>query len=243
MPSNAPTPAGQGVFCFEPCRPTPEGGVANRAFATPADHSMIFVDKSIRCVTCGQDFTFTAGEQEFYKNRGLEHEPTRCKNCREARKANRGDGFGSSSGYGGNDRGDRGGDRGDREMHVVTCSDCGTETRVPFLPSSGRPVYCRDCYRSHKPEGMGAGGNSSRVSVRSEPRGPMSSEGRQQGSVKWFNESKGYGFIESAVGEDVFVHYSAIRGDGFRTLANGERVEFDLVSGERGKQAANVTRV
>ena len=204
---------------------------------------MIFVDKSIRCVSCGEDFTFTAGEQEFYKNRGLEHEPTRCKNCREARKANRGDGFGNSSGYSGGDRGDRSSDRGDREMHTVTCSDCGTETRVPFLPSSGRPVYCRDCYRTRKPEGMSA----ARVTVRAESREsrmPLSSsEGRQQGSVKWFNESKGYGFIESAVGEDVFVHYSAIRGDGFRTLANGERVEFDLVSGERGKQAANVTRV
>jgi CxxC-x17-CxxC domain-containing protein len=197
---------------------------------------MIFVDKSIRCVSCGEDFVFTAGEQEFYKNRGLEHEPTRCKNCREARKASRGDGFGNSSGYSG---GDRSGDRGDREMHTVTCSECGTETRVPFLPSSGRPVYCRDCYRSRRPEGASA----ARVSVRSEARAPQSSEGRQQGSVKWFNESKGYGFIESAVGEDVFVHYSAIRGDGFRTLANGERVEFDLVSGERGKQAANVTRV
>jgi CxxC-x17-CxxC domain-containing protein len=204
---------------------------------------MIFDDKSIRCVSCGEDFTFTAGEQEFYKNRGLEHEPTRCKNCREARKATRGgDGYGNSSGYSG---GGRSGDRGDREMHSVTCSDCGTETRVPFLPSSGRPVYCRDCYRSHKPEGMGGGGGGGRVSVRSpESRmAPLSSEDRQQGSVKWFNESKGYGFIESAVGEDVFVHYSAIRGDGFRTLANGERVEFDLVSGERGKQAANVTRV
>src|SRR5262249_2866244 len=189
---------------------------------------------------CGEDFTFTAGEQEFYKNRGLEHEPTRCKNCREARKATRGDGYGNSSGYSSGDRGnDRGGDRGDREMHTVTCSDCGTVARVPFLPSSGRPVYCRDCYRSHKPEGL-----SARVSVRAESRQPLSSsEGRQQGSVKWFNESKGYGFIESQVGEDVFVHYSAIRGDGFRTLANGERVEFDLVSGERGKQAANATRV
>ena len=66
---------------------------------------------------------------------------------------------------------------------------------------------------------------------------------RKKGTVKWFNESKGFGFIQQAGGEDVFVHYSAIRGDGFRTLANGDRVEFDLVSGERGKQAANVTRV
>jgi CspA family cold shock protein len=126
-------------------------------------------------------------------------------------------------------------------MHVVKCSECGTETHVPFLPTSGRPVFCRDCYRNHKPEGFGA---SPRVTMRSsEPRVTVSSEGRQQGSVKWFNESKGYGFIEAERGGEVFVHYSAIRGDGFRTLTNGDRVEFDLVSGERGKQAANVTRV
>src|SRR5262245_48969285 len=169
---------GSGAFLLRTVQALPEGGVANRAFATPANHSMIFVDKSIRCVSCGEDFTFTAGEQEFYKNRGLEHEPTRCKNCREARKASRGDGFGNSSGFSG---GDRGGDRGDREMHTVTCSDCGTETRVPFLPSSGRPVYCRDCYRSHKPEGMGGGGREGRVSVRSSSEShamPLSSEGR-----------------------------------------------------------------
>jgi CxxC-x17-CxxC domain-containing protein len=198
---------------------------------------MIFLDKSIRCISCGQDFTFTAGEQEFYKTRGLEHEPTRCKNCREARKVSRG-GNGSAPSV---HSGERSGDRGDRELHVVTCSECGTETRVPFAPTSGRAVYCRDCYRSRKPEGFAA--VPARVSVRSESRGPLSVEGRLQGSVKWFNESKGYGFIEVERGEEVFVHYSAIRSDGFRTLANGERVEFDLVSGERGKQAANVTRV
>ena len=197
---------------------------------------MIFLDKSIRCVSCGEDFTFTAGEQEFYKTRGLEHEPTRCKNCREARKVSRG-GNGSGSSV---HSGERSGDRAERELHLVTCSECGTETRVPFAPTSGRPVYCRDCYRSRKPEGFAAA--PARVSVRSESRNPLSVEGRLQGSLKWFNESKGYGFIESERGEEVFVHYSAIRSDGFRTLANGERVEFDLVSGDRGKQAANVTR-
>jgi CspA family cold shock protein len=73
------------------------------------------------------------------------------------------------------------------------------------------------------------------------PAGP--SEGRVQGSVKWFNDSKGFGFIASDTGEDVFVHFSAIAGSGFRTLAEGDRVEFDLVSGPKGKQAANVTRI
>ena len=66
---------------------------------------------------------------------------------------------------------------------------------------------------------------------------------RTTGKVKWFNDAKGYGFIEREGGNDVFVHFSAIASDGFRSLAEGERVEFDLVSGPKGKQAANVTRL
>ncbi len=65
---------------------------------------------------------------------------------------------------------------------------------------------------------------------------------RESGTVKWFNEAKGYGFIERPGGEDVFVHYSAIQGSGFRTLAEGQAVEFDVVEGPKGKQAANVTK-
>jgi CspA family cold shock protein len=61
--------------------------------------------------------------------------------------------------------------------------------------------------------------------------------------VKWFNESKGYGFIEQDEGEDVFVHYSAIQGDGFKTLAEGQQVEFEVVRGEKGLQAAKVVKV
>jgi CspA family cold shock protein len=63
------------------------------------------------------------------------------------------------------------------------------------------------------------------------------------GRVKWFNESKGYGFIEQDDGEDVFVHYSAIHGDGFKTLAEGQQVEFEVVRGEKGLQAAKVVKV
>jgi cold shock protein len=61
-----------------------------------------------------------------------------------------------------------------------------------------------------------------------------------QGKVKWFNPDKGYGFIETEEGGDVFVHFSAIQGDGFKTLEEGQAVEFDVVEGNRGAQAANV---
>ena len=62
------------------------------------------------------------------------------------------------------------------------------------------------------------------------------------GKVKWFNAEKGYGFIESESGVDVFVHFSAIQQDGFKTLEEGQAVEFDIVEGARGQQAANVTK-
>ncbi len=61
------------------------------------------------------------------------------------------------------------------------------------------------------------------------------------GTVKWFNETKGFGFIEQQDGPDVFVHFSAIKGDGFKTLAEGQQVEFDVVSSQKGPQAENVT--
>lgn len=63
------------------------------------------------------------------------------------------------------------------------------------------------------------------------------------GTVKWFNEAKGYGFIQQENGPDVFVHYSAIKGNGYKTLAEGQKVEFDIVEGEKGPKASNVTKV
>jgi CspA family cold shock protein len=64
-----------------------------------------------------------------------------------------------------------------------------------------------------------------------------------QGVVKWFNDSKGFGFIEQENGEDVFVHFSSISGEGFKTLVEGQAVQFDVVQGAKGLQAANVTKL
>ena len=63
-----------------------------------------------------------------------------------------------------------------------------------------------------------------------------------EGTVKWFNDSKGFGFIEQEGGEDVFVHFSAIEGDGFKSLAEGDAVEFEVQQGPKGLQAANVVK-
>jgi len=64
-----------------------------------------------------------------------------------------------------------------------------------------------------------------------------------QGKVKWFNAEKGYGFIETEQGTDVFVHFSAIQSEGFKTLEEGQAVEFDIVEGARGPQAASVVKL
>lgn len=64
-----------------------------------------------------------------------------------------------------------------------------------------------------------------------------------KGTVKWFNSEKGYGFISRDGGDDVFVHFSAIQEDGFKNLEEGQQVQFDIVDGDRGPQAANVSKV
>jgi cold shock protein len=64
-----------------------------------------------------------------------------------------------------------------------------------------------------------------------------------QGKVKWFNDSKGFGFIEQENGPDVFVHFSSIQGDGFKSLAEGDKVSFDITDGQKGPQAANVVKI
>ena len=65
----------------------------------------------------------------------------------------------------------------------------------------------------------------------------------QRGTVKWFNNTKGYGFLTTEGGEDVFVHYSAITTEGYKSLEEGQEVQFDIVEGEKGPQATNVTKL
>jgi CxxC-x17-CxxC domain-containing protein len=128
----------------------------------------VYNDKNLTCADCGQEFVFTASEQDFYAQRGFT-EPRRCPSCRASRKAARnadgggGNGgssygsYGAGGGYsaggysgGGGGGGGAGGyrDRGPREMFAATCSNCGREAQVPFRPTSGKPVYCSDCFRS-----------------------------------------------------------------------------------------------
>ena len=89
-------------------------------------------DKTLTCRECGQEFTFTAGEQEFYLSRGLMNEPGRCPECRAARRRERRGGY------------------GERPVYSVVCAACGVETTVPFEPTEGRPVYCKECYAKAK---------------------------------------------------------------------------------------------
>ena len=213
-------------------------------------------DQRIRCVNCGEEFLFTVGEQAFYREKGLTHAPTRCRRCRDERRGQRADPAAAAAdpASGPAAASARTGGSG-RELFTVQCANCGRETQVPFRPVSGRPVYCRDCFRERR---HGAGGEAARP-ARAKAHAPRAAAaaaaaaggpapapapgGRQQGAVKWFNEAKGFGFIQDDAGEDVFVHFSAIRGEGFKTLTQGDRVEFDVVPGPRGRQAANVTRL
>ena len=116
-------------------------------------------DTTLTCRDCGQAFVFTSGEQDFYASRGFS-EPTRCPDCRAARKAQR-DGGGSSytsyssSSYGGG-YGSSG--RPQREMFSATCSSCGKEAQVPFQPSNDKPVYCSDCFQQRGGNSRGGGG-------------------------------------------------------------------------------------
>ena len=88
---------------------------------------MVLGDKTIQCRDCATQFQFTVGEQQFYAGKGLMNDPARCPACRTARRSLREAG-------------------GEREMHEVTCAQCGGVARVPFLPRNEKPVYCSACF-------------------------------------------------------------------------------------------------
>ena len=94
-------------------------------------------DKYLVCKDCGTEFVFSVSEQEFYAEKGFENEPGRCPDCRRARKAQRGGGYGG----------------GERRMFATVCAACGQETTVPFEPTGDRPVYCRDCFQARRNNG------------------------------------------------------------------------------------------
>ena len=105
---------------------------------------MSFDDKILTCRDCGTSFPFTAGEQQYYQEKGFTNQPGRCPACRRANKASRAGGSRlsySSGGYAG---------RSERTMLPATCSACGKETMVPFVPSGDKPVYCSDCFQSRR---------------------------------------------------------------------------------------------
>ncbi len=90
----------------------------------------MYEDKTLTCKDCGAEFVFTAGEQEFYAEKGFVNEPQRCKACRDNKKnANK-----------------------NREMYTAICADCGGEAKVPFKPRDDRPVYCSECFAKRKGE-------------------------------------------------------------------------------------------
>ena len=121
-------------------------------------------DRTLTCRDCGQEFTFTAGEQAFYQERGFS-EPQRCPSCRAARKAQRSSSGYDSGGYGGGSSYSGGGyggggsysggggggySSGPRQMYPAVCSNCGKATEVPFQPRSDKPVYCRECFQERR---------------------------------------------------------------------------------------------
>ena len=85
----------------------------------------MYEDKTLVCNECGQEFVFSAGEQEFYAERGFQNEPKKCKACRAARKD---------------------ATRAPRELFPAVCAACGGEAKVPFETKSDRPVYCSECF-------------------------------------------------------------------------------------------------
>ena len=110
---------------------------------------MVYQDRTLACVECGDNFIFSVDDQQYHQEKGYQNEPKRCAPCRQARRAERNYGGG---GFGG------GGFGGPRQMYPVVCAQCGQDAEVPFRPRGDRPVYCNDCYRQQR---SGMGGRSS----------------------------------------------------------------------------------
>ena len=105
-----------------------------------------YADKTLTCRDCGNPFTFTEGEQEFFAQKGFTNEPSRCTECRAARKSQRGGtSYDSDRGYSSG-----GYARAPREMFSAICSECGQTAQVPFQPRSDKPVYCSSCFESKR---------------------------------------------------------------------------------------------
>jgi CxxC-x17-CxxC domain-containing protein len=100
---------------------------------------MEYHDKVLKCSECGQEFVFTAGEQMFFADKGFKNEPKRCKDCKSRRSQGPGQG-----------------NLQQRSETKTTCSQCGKETTVPFRPTQGRPVFCRECFQQRRSMGLPA---------------------------------------------------------------------------------------
>jgi CxxC-x17-CxxC domain-containing protein len=104
---------------------------------------LLFTGKILVCRDCESEFEFTAGEQEFFAEKGFTNEPSRCPACRAARKNSRG----SQNRFNG---GGGQGNREPRQMFETICDECGGIARVPFQPDGSKPVYCSDCFRNSR---------------------------------------------------------------------------------------------
>lgn len=93
---------------------------------------MAFQDQTLTCKECGNTFTFTASEQDFYQQKGFTNAPVRCPDCRKRKRE------------------ERNGQRGERVMHEITCAQCGAKDTVPFVPRGDKPVLCKNCFRKNQ---------------------------------------------------------------------------------------------
>jgi len=108
-----------------------------------------FTDKTLKCVECGQDFVYTASEQELHQSLGYQNEPKRCGPCREAKRQRRNE-AGNPRGGGPRPAGTAGRPAGTREFFSAICAECGKEAQLPFKPRGDRPVYCSDCFAKRR---------------------------------------------------------------------------------------------